>query len=401
MPKAKPSVDRPPDKRKVARPRKPKLHPSLRHLTPIATPVDDQSLFPGGDLESGMLNYLIYRVGPKSITHGKRVYLDKQWEVPDAESLKARFGGGEFHVVVHADGRLVKGSARIVIEGEPKIESQAGDSAALGDLPVSSDPVVNMLVQQVERLTERLLTEMRDLKAERRQPRADDSAFNPENFKKMLSIARESRYTDMLMQTALGGESAAPTISEKVISDRLSSMLEMLKMGMEYGQDKEPAESEGLMGLLAPLLQKILAGNAMQPPGVKPVETTNIVTGNTAPVPSLATGASDAVDIDKNRIELETNVTEMRMEVLFQKLSTAVSVMLSAIESDVDYSIDQIVEFIEKTISFDELKIIDSYLTFDNVRKLMVSEPDDQISLDNNRERVESILSAIRARLDS
>jgi len=400
MPEAKPSKDHSPDKRKTTRTRKPKLHSTLQHLSPIATPVDDTTLFPSGDFDGGMLNYLIYRVGPKSVTQGRRVYLTKTWEIPDAESLKARFGGGEFHIVVHDKGRLVKGSARVVIEGEPKIESQSGDSATLGDLPVSSDPVVNMLVQQVEKLTERLLTEMQDLRAAR-VPSAEDSAFNPENFKKMLGIARESRYTDMLMQTALGGDSSSPTISEKVISDRLSSMLEMLKMGMEYGQEKEPAESGGLMALFAPLLQKILASSEMQSPGVKPVEAADIAAGTTAPVPSRAIGASNDIDVDKGRIELETNVTEMRQEMLTQKLSTAVGVVLDALESETEYSTDQVVAFVTKTISIEELSSIHSYLTFDNIRRLVELIPDDQISLDNNKEKVEAVLLAIRSRLNS
>lgn len=401
-PKSTPALA--PDTPKQKRSKKPRLHASLQHLASDAVPVDDTELFPGAGLQDSMLSYLIYRIGPKSVTLGKRVYLGKFWEAPDAESIKAQYGGGEYHIAVHDKGRLVKGSARIMIAGEPITESHASDVTSLGDLPTSSDPVVNILVKQVEKLTERLLTGRRESNAI--APRQDDSAFTPESFERMLNIARKSRYTDLVMQTALGGETASPTISEKVISDRMTAMLEMLKMGMELGQNKEPTESGGLMELIAPLVQKILANNPLQAPAVRPVGVTatgavGIADVQAGSVPSRAADPANNVEIDQNRERLETDVAERRLEVLAQKLSKAVTVMLSAIESETIYTDVQILGFIYNVILLEELSMISDYLTFDHVRQLMRNEPEDQISLDNNKERVESVLAAIQKQLES
>ena len=376
------------------------LHPSLAHLKTISIAGADDPDGLSPELSSDSLNYLIYRTGPKDITQGKRVYLTKTWEPPDAESIKKQFGGGEFYIHVQEGGRITKGSARIVIEGEPIVQSDNQADLKLSELPASSDPVVNALVRQFENVTERLLAEIQDLKAQRSG--SSGGGFDPDNFQRMIDIARRARYEDYAMKIGLGSEqSEAPTLTEDVINQRISAYMDMFSKGIEIGSGKEPTESNPLMELLAPMIASVIQKNQIPTAAQVPSALDKPAGGTASPGQGEPTrsGSPYDIEIEKQRTELEEKTVEMKLEALAGKLVNAIRVMLDALEAEIQYTNLQVIGFIHKEISEPEIQIVKDRLTFDNVRMLMQQTPGDQISLDNNRERVESILSDLQKTL--
>jgi hypothetical protein len=402
MPRQKKTPDKnnPPKKK---RPRKGSIHPKLAHLAGACIGVEDGA---GTLAESELAGItadrcLLYRVGPKSVTNGKRVFLHTFGYYPEISEIKELFGGGEFWVQVYSDGGYAGGSPRIAIEGEPKLISESSPGKALDSLPSSSDPVVNVLMQTLMQFMDRMVEEIKELKAD--SPVA--SGLNPEKVRELVNAATEAQLTNRLILMATGGGQASPVDADEVAERRLKTMLDIFKMGIDAARDGGDGETTGggfggILNRFAPLLEKLVANSAMNaaikpvgPPGQAVVDTIP-----TAPVIDVSE-VSDPAAIEKDRENLEGKTQEFRTEMLIQRLRNGVSAMLDAFESDNEYDDEQICDFIMGAVPTEELALVRTYLTFDKVRMLSTSNAPDQIALDSNRDRVEIVLAKLVSRL--
>jgi len=343
--------------------------------------------------------FMVYRVGPKSVTKGNRLFLHTFDYTPSLEEIKDLFGGGEFWVQVYSNGSYSKGSPRIAIEGDPKILKDNSPEKVLDSLPVSSDPVVNVLMQTVVQFMDRMVEEIKELKGVART----STGLNAEKIKELMNVATEAQLTNKLVLMATGAGESSAADKEAIADRRLKALLDMFKMGIETGRESDGGdESAGLLGKFAPLLEKLLASPLMgnvPGPGLggiaMPPPSQNIPS---APIIDVS-GTSDASTIESHREKLESETQEYKTQMLVQNLLKGVSAMLDALESDVEYSDSQICDFIMAATPIEELSLVRTHLTFDKVRLLMQSNPQDQIALDSNKTRVDAILSELASKL--
>jgi hypothetical protein len=392
--------------KKKPRTRKPKIHPGLAHLASACVGIEDGT----ETLESSELagvsadRCMLYRVGPKSVTNGRRVFLHTFGYYPEIDEIKEMFGGGEFWVQVYSNGGYAGGSPRIAIEGEPKLLKDGSPGGVLGALPSSSDPVVNVLMQTLVPFMDRMLGEIKELKS----ASAGSTGLNPEKIKELMNAATEAQLTNklILMATGTGESSAADT--EAIAERRLKALLDMFKMGIETGRDGDSGDgAAGILGRFAPLLEKLittpLTGNVNRPahiPDRRPAAVTpvGVQAAPEAPVIDVSKTIDPSV-MEKDREKLEGETQEFKTQMLVQNLQKGISAMLDAIESEVEYDDKQICDFVMAVVPIGELSLVRTYLTFDKVRLLVQSNPQDQIALDGNQVRVEIVLAELVSRL--
>lgn len=404
MPRQKTTPDKEiPSKKK--RPRKGSIHPSLGHLKASCLSVDDGTQdLAGSELSNATgERFMVYRVGPKSVTKGNRLFLHTFEYAPSIDEIKELFGGGEFWVQVYSNGSYSKGSPRIAIEGAPKILSETSAEKVLDTLPVSSDPVVNVLMQTLMQFMDRMVGEIKDLKA----GSPVSSGLNPEKVRELMNAATEAQLTNRLIVMATGGGQASPADADEVAERRLKTMLDIFKMGIDTardggggGGDGDGGGFGGLLNRFAPLLEKLMTSPAMNA-AIKPVaphDQSAVDTVPTSPVIDVSEVADPAM-IEKDRENLEGKTQEFKTQMLTQRLQDGIGAMLDAFESDHEYDDEQICDFIMGAVSTEELAFVRTYLTFDKVRLLAQSNPQDQIALDSNQARVEMVLAKLVSRL--
>lgn len=402
MPRQKKSPDKnTPSKKK--KPRKVSIHPKLAHLAGACIGVEDGTETLAESELAGLTadRCLLYRVGPKSVTNGKRVFLHTFGYYPEITEIKELFGGGEFWVQVYSDGGYAGGSPRIAIEGEPKLITESSPGKALDSLPSSSDPVVNVLMQTLMQFMDRMVEEIKELKA----GSPVSSGLNPEKVRELMNAATEAQLTNRLVLMATGGGQASPVDADEVAERRLKTMLDIFKMGIDTARDGggDGGGGGGFGGLLnrfAPLLEKLVANSAMSSPS-RPVvspEAAGVKSIPTAPIIDVSE-ASDPAAIEKDRENLEGQTQEFKTQMLVERLQSGISAMLDALESGNEYDDGQICGFIMGAVPVEELALVRTYLTFEKVRMLVQSHPEDQIALDSHKARVEVVLAELSSRL--
>ena len=391
MPQSKPQADNGTPEKKPGRKRKGAIHPSLKHLESACIDVDDggKNLGESELANSGGDRFMLYRVGPKDVTKGRRIYLHTFDYTPTLEEIQKLFGGGEFWIQVFSNNGYAQGSPRIAIEGEPKIVKAESAEKMLETLPTSSDPIVNVLMQFMERLVD----QMQEIRTGNQQA----GGLTPERLRELVAVAQESQLTNQLIGMATSGPQSGSPDADAIAEKRFHSMLEVFKLGMETGRQSDGGgDTAGGLGSFAPLLEKLLSSPLLnQNPTAARQPGGSVERPGPAPVTATAAGAGDLAKLEADRAALESKVIEVRQDVLIQKLQRAIQTMLSAFEADVEYTDDQICGFVLQVLSVDEVRLVASYLTFEQVKAITVSLPEDQIALDNHKERVESILSEL------
>jgi len=371
------------------------IHPSLKHLESACVSVDSDGQGSGESELEGLTGtrFMLHRVGPKSACQGRRLYLHTFHYSPSLEEIKELFGGGEFWIQIYENGSYSKGSPRIIIEGDPKIVTEDSPEKALGTLPVSPDPIVNALMQTLMQFMDRMVEEIRELKG----VAPVSTGLSPEKIRELMNAATEAQLTNRLILMATGGSEGSSAVeAESVTERRLKSLLDMFKMGIETGREGVGGDGMGgLIGKFAPLLEKMMVS-----PAVNAVRPTAVPT-QAAPVAPIVDVSQTAVSqpTEKDREDLERKAQEFKTEMLIQKLQSGVGSMLDALESEVEYDDKQVCDFIIAAVPVEELALVREYLTFDKVRLLSQSNPQDQIYLDMNRVRVKGVLVELMKRL--
>lgn len=370
------------------------IHPALKHLESACVSVDDDGQGSGESELEGLKGgrFMLHRVGPKSACQGRRLYLHTFHYSPSLEEIKELFGGGEFWIQIYENGSYSKGSPRIIIEGDPKIVTDDSPEKALGTLPVSPDPVVNALMQTVVQFMDRMVEEIKDLKG----IVPVSTGLTPEKIRELMNAATEAQLTNRLVLMATGGSDGSPSVDTEAVAERrLKALLDMFKMGIETGREGDGGDGVGgLIGRFAPLLEKLMVSPAMN--AVTPTKVP-AQAAPTAPVIDVS-GTAVSPPTEKDREDLERKAQEFKTEMLFRKLQGGVSAMLDALESEVEYDDEQICDFIIAAVPVGELALVRAYLTFDKVRLLLQSSPQDQIALDGNKGRIEGILVELASR---
>jgi len=372
------------------------IHPALKHLESACVSVDDDGRGSGESELEGLKGgrFMLHRVGPKSACQGRRLYLHTFHYSPSLDEIKELFGGGEFWIQIYENGSYSKGSPRIIIEGDPKIVTDNSPDKALDALPVSHDPVVNALMQTVVQFMDRMVEEIKELKG----VVPASTGLNPEKIRELMNAATEAQLTNRLVLMATGGSDGSSAVdAESVAERRLKSLLDMFKMGIETGREGDGG-GDGMGGLIsrfAPLLEKMMVSPAVNAAVPTPAQTR---TAPTAPIIDV-TEAAVSPPTEKDREDLERKAQEFKTEMLFRKLQGGVGAMLDALESEVEYDDKQICGFIIAAVPVEELALVRTYLTFDKVRLLSQSNPQDQIALDGNKARIERILVELVSRV--
>lgn len=398
MPRQKKTADGDTSTKKRKSTRKAPIHPALKHLEGACVSVDDDTQ---GQEESELgrgtgARFMLYRVGPKSVCQGRRLYLHTFHYSPSLEEIRELFGGGEFWIQIYENGAYSKGRPRIVIEGDPKVLKGDSPEKVLDALPVSPDPVVNVLMQTIVQFMDRMAEEIKELKG----VAPASVGLNPEKIRELMNAATEAQLTNRLVLMATGAGEASAADTEAVAERRFKTMLDMFKMGIETGREGDSGDGVGgLLNRFAPLLEKLMsspavAGAPATPAQVMPVEQGGGPSSPSAPVLNVS-GKSDTLATEENRERFERETQGLKTQMLVERLQKGVSDMLDALESDVEYSNSQICGFILATVPKGELAHVQEHLTFDSIRILAQSNPQDQIALDGNRDRVEAVLAEL------
>jgi hypothetical protein len=256
-------------------------------------------------------------------------------------------------------------------------------------------------MQTLMQFMDRMVEEIKELKAG--SPVA--SGLNPEKVRELVNAATEAQLTNRLILMATGGGQASPVDADEVAERRLKTMLEIFKMGIDTAKDGGGGEGDGggfggLLNRFAPLLEKMVASSAMNAP-IKPVGPPGQAAVDTIPTSPVidVSEVSDPAAIEKDRENLEGQTQEFKTQMLVQRLQNGISAMLDAFESNNEYDDDQVCDFIMGAVSTEELALVRTYLTFNKVRLLSQSNPQDQIALDSNQARVEMVLAKLVSRL--
>lgn len=381
---------KPKRRRKQARD-KAELHPALAHFGSGAEVVelsDDLTLKETEVAGAEAVDILVFRTEPREYSGPPHQYLETYDTPPTLKLLRDRFGGGKYLIRVYKDGRFQKGAATIVIAGAPKVVPvETIDKEPAPGVTTSGGQVSDVVLAMVERMRTDMLEAIARITGVV-QPK--NVALDAAGLSELVDMANRKMVETRILATVLPGGQPTPVAESSNIADFLKLGLEIFKAGAEFGP-KEADGSSGLLGMLEPLLQRLLTPAPAEKPGtVLPIST---------PDP-LAGAGSEPVDVEAQRRQVETQSADARKAAVVEKLKNAVRLMLTAIESDVDYTDRQVCEKIQQIISQAEIDALGDGLTFDNVYGLMRDEPEDQIVLDEHKESVTRILELLKRQAD-
>ena len=380
-------TDQKPKRRRKQNRDKADVHPLLASLGSDSEAVafaDDADL---QDTELGgtkAVDIMVFRTEPREYTGPPHQYLETFDTPPTLKLLRDRFGGGKYLVRVYADGRYQKGARTVVIAGPPRVVPvETIDKEPVPGAGATAGQVSDVVLALVERMRTETLEAIARISGDG-QPKS--AALDAAGLSELVDMANRKMVETRILSGLIPvtQPTAAPESSN--ITDFLKLGLEIFKAGAEFGP-KEADGSSGMLGMLQPLLQRLLAPAPAEKPG--PV----------MPIPAhdpLAGAGSEPVDVEAQRRQVETQSAEARKVAVIEKLKNAVRLMLTAIESEVDYTDDQVCEKIRQVISQAEIAALGDGLTFDNVYGLMRDEPEDQIVLDEHKDSVTRILALLK-----
>jgi hypothetical protein len=363
------------------------LHPVLAHFGSGAEAVelaDDASLKETELAGSESVDILVFRTEPKEYSGPPHQYLDTFDTAPTLKLMRDRFGGGKYLIRVYKDGRFQKGAATVTIAGPPKVVPVE----TVGKEPVPAPgtdggQVSDVVLAMVERMRTDMLEAIARISGDG-QPK--NTALDAAGLSELVDMANRKMVETRILSGLLPAAQPAPAPESSNISDFLKLGLEIFKAGAEFGP-KEADGSTGMLGLLQPLLQRLLTPAPAEKPGpVMPIATQD----------PLAGAGSEPVDVEAQRRQVETQSAEARKAAVIEKLKNAVRLMLTAIESEVEYTEAAICEKIRQVISQPEIDALGDGLTFENVYGIMRDEPEEQIVLDEHKDSVGRILALLK-----
>lgn len=362
------------------------LHPVLAHFGSGAEAVelsDDASLKETELAGSEAVDILVFRTEPREYSGPPHQYLETYDTAPTLKLLRDRFGGGKYLIRVHKDGHFQKGAATVVIAGPPKVVSvETAEKEPVPGAASNGGQVSDVVLAMVERMRGEMLEAIKQIQGDG-QPKS--TALDAAGLSELIDMANRKRLESQVLTGLFPPVQTAPSETSS-IGDFLKLGLELFKAGAEFGP-KGAEGSSGIMGMLEPLLQRLLAPVPAEKPGpVMPI---------TAHDPLAGAGA-EPVDVEAQRRQVEADSTEARKAAVIEKLKNAVRLMLTAIESDVVYTEDQVCEKIRQVISQIEIDALGSGLSFENVYGLMRDEPEEQIILDEHKDSVTRILALLK-----
>ena len=382
-----PKVEEKPKRRRKQARDKAELHPALAHFGSGAEVVelsDDASLKDTELAGSDAVDILVFRTEPREYSGPPHQYLETYDTPPTLKLLRDRFGGGKYLIRVHKDGKFQKGAATIVIAGPPRVVPlETIDKEPVPGAGGTGGQVSDVVLSMVERMRTEMLEAIARISGDG-QPKS--AALDAAGLSELVDMANRKMVETRILAGILPAAQPAAAPESSNITDFLKLGLEIFKAGAEFGP-KEADGSSGMLGMLQPLLQRLLTPAPAEKPG--PV----------VPIPGhdpLAGAGAEPVDVESQRRQLETESAEARKAAVIEKLKHGVGLMLSAIESDVDYTDRQVCEKIRQIISQPEIDALGDGLTFDNVYGLMRDEPEDQIVLDEHKESVTRILALLK-----
>lgn len=383
------NTDVKPKRRKKQSRDKAELHPVLAYFGTGAEAVelsDDASLTETELAGSEAVDILVFRTEPREYSGPPHQYLDTFDTAPTLKLLRDRFGGGKFLIRVYKNGRFQKGAATVVIAGPPRVVSvETIEKEPLPGACADGGQVSDVVLSMVERMRTEMLEAIARITGDG-QPKS--AALDAAGLSELIDMANRKRLETQLLTGLFPPVQTAPSESSS-IGDFLKLGLDIFKAGAEFGP-KEADGSSGMLGMLEPLLKRLLT----PAPAEKP--------GQVMPIPAhdpLAGAGSEPVDVEAQRREVEMQSAEARKAVVIEKLKNAVRLMLTAIESEVDYTDEQVCEKIRQIISQTEIAALGSGLTFENVYGLMRDDPEDQIVLDEHKESVTRILALLKGQV--
>ncbi len=373
---------------------KAELHPALAYFGSGAEVVelsDDASLKDTELAGSEAVDILIFRTEPREYSGPPHQYLETYDTPPSLKLLRDRFGGGKYLIRVHKDGKFQKGAATVVIAGAPKVVPvETIDKEPVPGAVTPGGQVSDVVLAMVERMRTETLEAIERIPRDG-QPKS--GALDAAGLGDLVDMANrkmvETRILSGLLPVAQ--PTAAPESSN--ISDFLKLGLEIFKAGAEFGP-KEADGSSGMLGMLQPLLQRLLApAPAPKTDQVEPIRAVPILR-------DLASAVAEPVDVEAQRRQVEAQSADARKAAVIEKLRNAVRLMLTAIESEIEYTDTEVCDKVRQIITQPEIDALGDGLTFENVYGLMREEPDEQIVLDEHKESVTRILVLLKGQAD-
>lgn len=379
-------TDQKPKRRRKQNRDKAALHPVLAHFGSGAEAVelsDDASLKETELAGSEAVDILVFRTEPREYSGPPHQYLETYDTAPTLKLLRDRFGGGKYLIRVHKDGHFQKGAATVVIAGPPKAVSvETTEKEPVPGAGTDGGQVSDVVLAMVERMRGEMLEAIKKIQGDG-QPKS--TTLDAAGLSELIDMANRKRLESQLLTGLFPPVQTAPSENSS-IGDFLKLGLEIFKAGAEFGP-KEADGSSGLLGMLQPLIQRLIA----PVPAEKP--------GQVLPIPGhdpLAGAGAEPVDVEAQRRQVEANSTEERKAVVIAKLKHAVHLMLTAIESEVEYTDAEVCDKVRQIVTQPEIDALGSGLSFENVYGLMRDEPGEQIALDEHKDSVTRILALLK-----
>lgn len=375
-------------------------HPALAHLAQHATVVDPIK----GKVDRNRMAsepYLchVYRLEPREYSGGPE-WLKAFNEAPPYELIKRMFGGGTYQLKIFQNGAYQKGGLSLTIAGAPKIlkdedapATVAETAASQGDGKSGDLAAMFAALAEVERKVESAIDRLGDAKG------GGLGGLTPERIREIMGAVNatqiESRLINSLFPAAAPVQPtpAAPAVDAQA---QVTMVMDIFRMGMEFGQGQEGKGESDITAMLVSQATDLLKSFSGKRPAAPAAPAALPAAAPVASTPAL-TPAADPPDVtEAQREQVEAVSEDERRALLVQRLKAAICTMLDAITSEIDYTVDDVCGFVLQVITPQEIGLVGDRLTFDNVRALMEGEPENQITLDEKRAIVESVLAKLK-----
>jgi len=324
----------------------------------------------------------------------------------DIDFLKERFGGGTFKLqAIDENDTFMKGGFSVTIAG-PKIPLEkmaTGSEDVEKEIPEDDNAPILDGGGSDAHMLRYLIDRTRELEAKLDQDRpsviSGDGAVTTENI---------SAIVDQLMQKQMVYSAMLPIIERMRGDDKKSAtdpiqlfemFTKMLKEGIKLGQGVETPDHEdkGVLGVVEkflPDLMKMLAPKP--PPEAAPKVPSPLLVGETAN-PTIAVGQA------VSGVEPVESDNMFRFD-LPQRISQAISILITCLSSDIDMPPEEIAsEYVKKILLEDDIKVIGDNLSYEKISELVSDQGDleAKLVLRENEEKVRTVIEWLKGTLPS
>ena len=318
----------------------------------------------------------------------------------DIDFIKERFGGGTFEIKpIDESEKFIKGGfsvtvagAKIPLEKMPIGSEDIGEASSDDD----SEPILDGGGSDAHMLRY-LIDRTKELEAKLDQGRpsviAGDGGMTTENISAVVDKLMEKQivYSTMLpiIERMRGGDKRSETDPLQLFE----MFTKMLKEGIKLGQgvDTPEHEDKGVLGVVEKFLPDLMKMLAPKPPpeteakvpSLLPVETV----GPTVAVGQAASGVSPVESDNMFRFDLP------------QRISQAISILISCLNADIDMPPEEIAsEYVKKILSEDDIKVIGDNLSYEKICDLISDQGDleSKLVLRENEEKVKAVIGCLK-----